>query len=108
MCPLRLGTGMNLTGEDLLWTAADGSHLAQSTFHRHWDKARRTAGRPDLPFHGLRHYAGTSYAQTGATVRETMARLGHSSTAAAMRYQHSGSRDDELAARMTRRRTVPN
>jgi integrase len=55
-----------------------------------------------MPLHALRHYAGTRYAQAGATVRETMARLGHSSERAAMRYQHAGNRDDELAMRVAR------
>lgn len=59
-----------------------------------------------MPFHALRHYAGTRYAQAGATPKETMARLGHSSMGAAIRYQHSGNRDDELAARMSRRSTT--
>lgn len=76
-----------------------GGWLHPTTFHRHWKKAREAAGRPDLRFHALRHYAGTRYAQSGATVRETMARLGHSTTEAAMRYQHAGNRDAELAAR---------
>lgn len=90
--------------DQLLFPAADGAtHLSQSTFWRHWDPARKAAGRPDMPFHALRHYAGTAYAQAGATTRETMARLGHSSSAAAMRYQHAGNRDDELAARMSRK-----
>lgn len=78
--------------------------LHPTTFYRHWNKARTTAGRGDLHFHALRHYAGTRYAQSGATVKETMARLGHSSTAAAMRYQHAGNRDEELASRAARRR----
>lgn len=91
--------------DQLLFPAEDDPtrHLPQSTFHRSWDAARHAAGRPDMPFHALRHYAGTRYAQAGATPRETMARLGHSSSAAAMRYQHAGNRDDELAARMARR-----
>ena len=92
-----------LIGDALLFPAGDGvSFLAQSAFHRHWDAARITAGRPDMPFHALRHYAGTRYAQVGATPRETMAFLGHSTSAASMRYQHAGNRDDELAARMVR------
>lgn len=90
-------------GDALLFTNAGGSDwLPQSAFWRHWHKAVVAAGRADLPFHALRHYAGTRYAQTGATVKETMARLGHSSTKAAMRYQHAGSRDDELARRIKR------
>lgn len=94
-------------GEALLFPARDGvAFLAQSAFWRHWNPARTAAGRPDMPFHALRHYAGTRYAQAGATPRETMARLGHSSMGAAMRYQHAGNRDDELAARMSRRSTT--
>lgn len=94
-----------LSGNALLFPASDGvSHLAQSTFTKHWYPARAAAGRKDMPFHALRHYAGTRYAQAGATPRETMARLGHSSMGAAMRYQHAGNRDDELATRMAQRR----
>lgn len=90
-------------GNALLTTNHDGTTwLPQSAFWRHWHKAVVAAERPDLPFHGLRHYAGTRYAQTGATTKETMDRLGHSSMKAAMRYQHSGNRDDELARRMAR------
>lgn len=94
-------------GEALLFPAANGTgFLAQSAFWRHWNDARTAAGRPDMPFHALRHYAGTRYAQTGATLAETMKRLGHSTPGAAMRYQHGGNRDDELAARMSRRSTT--
>lgn len=93
----------DLEPESLLFPAMNGGYLRQSTFTRYWYPARAAAGRTDLPFHGLRHYAGTRYAQAGATPKETMARLGHSSIGAAMRYQHAGSRDDELAARLNRR-----
>lgn len=81
-------------------------HLSQSTFHTPtWDDARRAAGRPDMPFHALRHRAGTAYVQHGATMAEAMSRLGHSSLRVAARYQHATGRDAELAARMARRRT---
>jgi len=55
-----------------------------------------------MPLHALRHYAGTKYARAGATVKETMARLGHSTSEAAMRYQHAGNRDDDLAMLIAR------
>lgn len=94
-------------GNAPLYTAVQDptAWLHPTTFHRHWRKAREAAGREDLRFHSLRHYAGTRYAQSGATVKETMERLGHSTTAAAMRYQHAGNRDEELAARAARRKT---
>jgi integrase len=54
-----------------------------------------------LPFHGLRHYGATKFAQTGATLKEIQERIGHSTVAAAMRYQHTAGRDAELAKRMS-------
>lgn len=92
-------------GDPLLFSAiADDTgmkHLSQSAFHTpHWSNARAAAGRTDMPFHALRHYAGTRYVQHGATMAEAMTRLGHSSTQVAMRYQHATGRDAEIAARM--------
>ena len=76
-------------------------HLAAGTFHGLWRQARAAAGRPDMPFHALRHYGLTRYAQTGATVRELLARAGHNDITTALRYQHEAGRDAELAARMS-------
>ena len=65
--------------------------------------AREAAGRPDLRFHDLRHTGATLAAMTGATLAELMGRLGHSTAAAALRYQHvAGGRDAEIAARLSR------
>ena len=47
-------------------------------------------------FHDLRHVGGTLAATTGASRRELMARLGHSSTRAALIYQHA-TRDRDKA-----------
>ncbi|HEY5224966.1 MAG TPA: site-specific integrase [Microbacteriaceae bacterium] len=88
--------------ESLLFPAADGmTHLAESSFVKHWYPAREKAKRTDLPFHALRHYGATKFAQTGATLKEIQERLGHSTVSAAMRYQHSAGRDAELARRMS-------
>jgi integrase len=88
-------------GEDdnaLLFPSASGDHLSESTLRKHWYKARRAAGRPDLKLHDLRHTAGTLAAQTGASLKELMARLGHSTVHAAMRYQHAAHHRDQLIA----------
>ena len=53
---------------------------------------------PTVHLHDLRHAAGTLAAQTGATLREVMARLGHASPAAAQRYQHAAERRDRVIA----------
>jgi integrase len=86
----------------LLFPAPGGGHLATATFYGWYYPARKAAGRPDLRFHDLRHSGATWAAQAGATIAELMARLGHSTPGAAMRYQHaSQERDRQLAARMS-------
>jgi integrase len=79
-------------------TSDPTKHLASSTFTRAWRPARDAAGRPDLHFHDLRHTGATLAAATGATLAELMARLGHSTSAAAMRYQHAVSDRDKAIA----------
>ena len=52
----------------------------------------------DLHFHDLRHTANTLAAATGASTRELMHRMGHGSSAAALRYQHATrDRDRDIA-----------
>jgi integrase len=46
-------------------------------------------GVPGLRFHDLWHSAGTLSAVAGATTKELMARMGHSSPRAALIYQHA-------------------
>ena len=74
--------------DGLLFPARGGRHLAPATLYRHWYKARDAAGRPDLRFHDLRHSGAVLAALSGATLAELMARLGHSTPGAALRYQH--------------------
>jgi hypothetical protein len=52
-----------------------------------------------LRFHDLRHTSATLSIAAGASTRELMARMGHSSSAAALRYQHVlAGRDTAIAA----------
>jgi integrase len=79
------------------------THLQPSTVMRHWYKARKQAGRDDLRWHDLRHSGAVLAAATGATLAELMARLGHSTPQAAMRYQHaSRARGREIAAQLSK------
>ena len=84
----------------------------RSNFGRIWVKACAKAGAPGVHFHDLRHTGGTLAAATGASLKELMARLGHSSTRAALIYQHATwDRDQAIAmalgdlARQVRRAT---
>ncbi|WP_454118854.1 tyrosine-type recombinase/integrase [Microbacterium lacticum] len=97
-----------LAGRDYLFPAVKDKDrpLSESTFWRHFNRARIAAELPTTRFHDLRHYAGTRYAQGGATLKEIMARLGHSTASAAMRYQHDAdeARLAQLAASAGRAR----
>jgi integrase len=73
-----------------------------TVWRRVWANARRDSG-VDCTFHDLRHHAGTLAATAGASIRESMARLGHSSPRAALRYQHiAETRDAEVASAIDR------
>jgi len=90
----------NIAGgrDGLLFPATDGGHLAPSTLYGAFYPARDAAGRPDLRWHDLRHTGAVLAASTGATLAELMARLGHSTPGAALRYQHAAQgRDAEIA-----------
>lgn len=85
-------------GDSLLFPARHGGHLAATSLWGLWAQARAAAGREDLRFHDLRHTGATLAAATGATLADLMARLGHSTTQAAMRYQHAvADRDAAIA-----------
>ncbi len=89
------------TGPDpdaLVFTAAhSGDTPLRSVWRRAWTTACTKAG-VSCTFHDLRHVAGTLNAAAGATIKEAMARLGHASPVAALRYQHAvAARDAEIA-----------
>jgi Phage integrase family len=58
-------------------------------------------GLDGFRFHDLRHTAATLAIAAGASTKELMGRLGHSTPAAALRYQHAmEGRDAEIAAKL--------
>lgn len=92
-----------LTGEDadaLLWPAVTdpSRHLQRSTLTLAFKPAAAAGGRPDLRLHDLRHTAAVLGAIAGGTTAELMSRLGHSTSGAAMRYQHVARGRDALLA----------
>jgi len=89
--------------DGLLFRSDSGGHLYESVVYKRWNAARKVAGRPDLRFHDLRHTGATLAAQAGATTAELQARLGHTTSDAAMIYQHAAKgRDRQLARELSR------
>jgi integrase len=86
--------------DSLLFPAAHGGHLAPASLYRRFYTARSAAKRNDLRWHDLRHSGAVLAAATGATLAELMARLGHSTPGAAMRYQHAAQGRDRQIAKL--------
>jgi integrase len=84
-----------------LFQGAKGGPLRRAVLQRAWGEARLKMGLEHLHFHDLRHTGNTLAAATGASTRELMARMGHASAEAALRYQHATrERDQAIAARL--------
>ena len=85
----------------LVFVGPKGGRLRRSNFRKFWNKARAAIGLDELHFHDLRHTGNTMAAAQGASLRELMERMGHSSTWAALIYLHATrERDQAIAAGM--------
>lgn len=84
--------------EGLVFPAVEGGPMRRSNFRRRiWEPATAEVGVSGLRFHDLRHTAATLAAAGGASLRSLMARIGHASVVAALRFQHVlDGRDAEI------------
>ena len=82
----------------LVFTGITGVALTGNVLQVAWQRARTKVGRMDLRLHDLRHTGLTFAAASGATTVELMHRAGHSSSVAAMRYQHATKDRDRIIA----------
>jgi integrase len=82
--------------DSLIFTGAKGAVLRRSGFQygSRWASSVALAGLPGFHFHDLRHTGNTLAANTGASLADLMARMGHGSTRAAMIYQHATTQRD--------------
>lgn len=89
--------------DSLLFVGKADGVLDEWTLRRTFKAAAESIDRPTLRFHDLRHQGAVMAARAGATTRELMDRLGHTTPQMSMRYQHAAAgRDAEIAARMSR------
>ncbi len=85
--------------DGLVFTGPRGGPVRSSTFMaRVFTPAVTRLGLPGTHFHDLRHTGNTLAASTGASLADLMARMGHASTEAALRYQHATRRQDAALA----------
>ena len=82
----------------LVFTDLEGRPLGRNMFRPIWAAACSASGVSGLHFHDLRGSGATGAAASGATVREVMARLGHTTATVALRYQHATHERDRAIA----------
>jgi integrase len=80
-----------------LFTLENGKALTRHHVSKEWTAARVAAGFPSMRLHDIRHISLTLTAQEG-TLREVMARGGHTTASAALRYQHASTERDQVVA----------
>lgn len=84
----------------LVFTGTKGGPLRRSGFNKltGWPYLVAAIGTPGLHFHDLRHTGNTLAADTGVSLRNLMARMGHDNERAALIYQHKSSAADRRVA----------
>ncbi|MFF0266065.1 tyrosine-type recombinase/integrase [Kribbella sp. NPDC004536] len=92
-------------GEDgRVFVGPKGGKIRRQNFRKIWIKALSKAKVRQVHFHDLRHTGNQFAADDGASLRELMERMGHSSPRAAMRYLHvSKGRSREIAVKLNAR-----
>jgi integrase len=88
--------------ESFLFTTTRGQRLSTTAFTKAVKKGFADVGKGDMRVHDLRHVGATLAAQAGATTKELMSRLGHTTPGMAMRYQIAAQeRDAKIAEAMS-------
>lgn len=89
-------------GPDRVFIGRDGKPMRGDAVRQAFRRARNKVDMPGFRFHDLRHTGQTLAASAGATLKDLMLRLGHSSPAAAQRYLHAvEGRDAEIASALS-------
>jgi integrase len=89
----------SMPGEDsIVFVGPKGAPLRRPNFSRAWRQATTSAALPGIHFHDLRHTGNTMAGEAGASLRELMDRMGHSSLRAALIYQHRSGQRDKMVA----------
>jgi len=110
----HLDTYVGESDDALVFTSPTGRPMRRSGFQRltGWTYAARAIGMPGLHFHDLRHTGNTMAADTGTSLKNLMARMGHDNEQAALRYQHRSKEADQAIAqgldRMLQARSEPS
>ncbi|MGB3352675.1 MAG: site-specific integrase [Mycobacterium sp.] len=99
---VHLQTYTGKSADAFVFTTTRGERLSATAFRKSVKAGCASVGKPDMRIHDLRHVGATLAAQAGATTKELMSRLGHTTPGMAMRYQIAAQeRDAKIAEAMS-------
>ena len=85
--------------EALVFGRPGNRPFRRASLYTAWHAATKKLGISGFRIHDLRHTGNTLAAATGASTKELMARMGHSSSRAALIYQHATRDRDVVIAK---------
>ncbi|MEV0145206.1 MULTISPECIES: tyrosine-type recombinase/integrase [unclassified Nonomuraea] len=96
----HLASYVDQTDDAFVFLGKRGAFLRGGSFRREakWAEALKEMGLQGLHFHDLRHTGNTLAAQSGASLADLKARMGHDSDRAALIYQHATRDADQRIA----------
>ncbi|WP_431903040.1 tyrosine-type recombinase/integrase [Nonomuraea sp. bgisy101] len=96
----HLATYVDEPDDAFVFLGKRGAFLRGGNFRREakWAEALKEMGLQGLHFHDLRHTGNTLAAQSGASIADLKARMGHDSDRAALIYQHATRDADQKIA----------
>ena len=94
---LLLGEMWNETG--FIFTREDGQPIYPTTPTAFFQKVRKQANLPQLPFHSLRHTHATELLRSGIPAYIVAKRLGDEVQTVLKTYAHAFKEDDQLSAK---------
>jgi integrase len=97
---VHLGELVDGEPDAFVFTGSTGAPIWRGNLNKllNWRPTVAAMRMPGLHFHDLRHTGNMFAAETGATLRDLMARMGHDSSDAAMVYQHATAKADRAIA----------
>ena len=94
----HMGKHTGRSPESFVFTTTRGQRLSKTAFTKTVKAGFAGVGKPDMRVHDLRHVGATLAAQAGATTKELMRRIGHTTPVMAMRYQIAAQERDAAIA----------
>ncbi|HEY5283921.1 MAG TPA: site-specific integrase, partial [Polyangia bacterium] len=98
MLRVHMATRTGKGPEAFVFTTTRGQRLSTTAFTKAVKRGFAEVGKPGMRVHDLRHVGATLAAQAGATTKELMARIGHTTPAMSMRYQIAAAERDAAIA----------